>query len=182
VFVDEPRRGGLGKVIGFVVVAGLGVVGWLVYSGRIALPGAVTGAIDAAKTRADSAAAGIRREILPPPRRDASTDFSPPEEVVPTVVIDGLSVEDFATLPGGRGGFRVIQRQNTGELITLTATPAADTPGEPAEGELRIDSTRIDTTRAVTTFRGYVVSLKGPIGPTSMRELLKHLVSRSGSP
>jgi len=167
-----PRRGWGGFII-LVLLLGTGTAAFLMLSGRLPIPAPLAEVLGRAAAPPPDTA-----RPRPAPAPAPAPEFAPPPaELSPAVVIDGLIIESFRQV--GASGFAVQQRQNTGELITLVASPVADTIGEPAEGELRIDSlTHGDTTSAVTSFQGYVVTVTGPVGPTTMRELLEKLVSR----
>jgi hypothetical protein len=95
----------------------------------------------------------------------------------PPVRIDGLAISDFSESPTG-DRFRVIQRQQSGELLTITGRPLADTIGEPAVGEIRMNSLPGDTAVAVTAFEGYVVTVRGKIAAATLQSLLGQLVAR----
>ncbi len=181
--METPRRGGGGVVVLLVLII-VGTTGWLMYSGRLPVPGPLEGVFARLRGAAGSGAAPAPPPVAAAPVAiDSVPEFLPPTgPVAPPIIIDGLSVENYRSLPGNTGGFRVLQRQNTGELITLIAHPVADTVGEPAAGEVRLDSLNRDTTTAVTNFQGFVVTLRGPVGPNLMRELIDRLISPPARP
>jgi len=168
----QPKRG-WGGILLLVVFAGIGVTGWLMYSGRIAVPAALAGLLAKAKPAAPAPETKVAS------RPPAAPEFAPPPpDASPAILLQGMPIENYRPLAGNTGGLRLLQRENTGELITLVARPVADTVGEPAEGEMRLDSIHGDTTTGITTFQGYVVTLRGSVGPTTMRELLHRLAAK----
>ena len=197
-----PRRGSGSFAKLAIPVVLLATAGGLVYSG--VLPGVlarVKAMLPGGPGAAESSPAGDTPRAALPPSRPAAVpvtgDTTPEivraapapapvrgapapapariEGVRPPMYIEGLAVENFAE---AANQFRVIQRQRTGEMLTLTGRPLADTVGEPAVGEIRMDSLPGDTAVAVTNFEGYVVTVRGVVAPATLQSLLLQLVAR----
>ncbi len=196
--VPAPRRRGLVLWLAIPVVLAGAATG-LVYSGLVPdsvvrqvkslIPGGSAGTdraggSDAAR-RTDSVPTAVTPTVAkdsapavaarPRPEAPHAPRGAPADAGQPPVRIGGLAVTEFTPSSGDR--FRVVQRRESGELLTLMGRPLADTVGEPAVGEIRLDSLPGDTSIGVTNFEGYVVSVRGVIAPSALRSLLSQLVA-----
>jgi hypothetical protein len=96
------------------------------------------------------------------------------------VVVDGLPVESVTGMSSeGRAGYRVVQRLDTGEPVTLIllslAGESADTVG--AE-EITFESTADDWTVGSLRFGGYLVNASAGVDADSLEVLLRKLIYR----
>jgi hypothetical protein len=171
--IREPRSGGRLWVV--ILLALVGVGGWLVYSGRLALPGASAGDDSVAVAPAPRPAA------RPAPAPAAGQEPAPAAgapilaETVPPILVGGLAVDTIFALPDVADGFRVLHRDSARAVVELVVRPAADTLGEPAAGEVLLDVLPGDTGSATTMFEGYIVTLRGMQDPAVLGELLQRL-------
>jgi hypothetical protein len=138
----------------------------------VAVTGADSGGVTPEPPPAVAAAPVTEAPHAPRPAAAAPGGNQPP------VRIEGLTVVDFRET-GDR--FQVVQRQESGQYLTLTGRPLADTVGEPVAGDIKLDSLPGDTAVAVTSFEGYVITVKGVAAPEALRTLLLQLVSRSAN-
>ncbi len=101
-------------------------------------------------------------------------------EVPSIVVVDGLPVESVTEISSeGRAGYRIVQRLDNGEPVTLIllslADESADTMG--AE-EITLESTADDWTVGSLRFAGYLVNASAGVGADSLEVLLRKLTYR----
>jgi len=186
--LPPPRRSRALLWVGFAVIV-VGIAGGLVYFGVVPIGPVETVRAPAprvptrpkrappppkraapARARADSIVPPSPGSI-PTPSRPAATRANRP----PPVYIQGLTVDSYSGTTRN-GAFRLLQRQSSGERITLIGSPLANVVGEPAVGEVRLGSLG-DTAIVTTNFAGYLIRLRGVVAPATLQALVGKLVS-----
>jgi len=131
----------------------------------------------------DSAALQVQPPLALPPATSvpAQPDSGATGTEVPSiVVVDGLPIESVTEMSSeGRAGYRVVQRFDTGEPITLILLSldgeSADTAGSEA---ITFESTADDWTVGSLRFGRYLVNASAGVGADSLEVLLRRLIGR----
>jgi hypothetical protein len=96
------------------------------------------------------------------------------------VVIEGLPVESVTEISSeGRAGYRVVQRLDTGEPITLILLSLdGDSASTAGAEEITFESTADDWTVGSLRFGGYLVNASAGVGADGLEVLLRRLIGR----
>jgi hypothetical protein len=93
----------------------------------------------------------------------------------PVLAIEGLEIESVAQLGGAGGGYRVVQRLETGEQLELTVTPLAQAQAAGA-GALRVTTLPSDTAMGTVRFGDNLISARALVAAEVLEGLLRRIV------
>lgn len=141
----------------------------------VAAPATPVAADTQAESEAD-ATGQVAAPALPP------SGPGPQVAAVPAVyiVVEGLEVDEVTPNEyQGRSGFRVVQRLDSGDPLTIESyLLGADTAGVGRVGNIQIIPTTADTVLGIVRLPNHLVYASGVLPQDSMRTLLGSLVER----